>query len=1297
MATILLAAAGAALGSGFGGTVLGLSGAVIGRAIGATLGKVIDQRLLGSGSDAVDVGRIDRFRVMGASEGTGVAQVYGRVRLAGQVIWATRFQETAATSGGGKGAPQPEVTEYSYSVSLAIALCEGQILSVGRIWADGEEIAPKSIQMRVYRGGDAQQPDAKIEAVEGAGRAPAYRGIAYVVIEDLALGAFGNRVPQFSFEVFRAAPVAEDVAVAGLQEAVRGVAVIPGTGEYTLATTPVHFSDDPGVNRAANVNTRSGGTDFEVALAQLDAELPNCQSVSLVVSWFGDDLRCGACEIRPKVEQNAQDGEGMAWQAGGITRSSAQEVPKSGGNPVYGGTPADAAVIEAIQALRQAGKSVMFYPFILMEQLAANGKPDPWSGAADQPVLPWRGRITTARAAGQAGSSDRSAAAADEVADFFGTAQPGDFSVVAGQITYSGPAEWRYRRFILHYANLCAQAGGVDAFCIGSEMVGLTQIRGAGDSFPAVTRLRQLAQDVRAILGPDTKLGYAADWSEYFGCHRDGNVYFHLDPLWSDPAIDFIGIDNYMPLSDWRDGDDHADAGRGPIHDLAYLKSNIAGGEGYDWYYDSDESRAGQRRRPIEDGAFGEPWVFRYKDIRNWWGELHHNRQGAVRSVSPTAWVPGSKPIWFTEYGCPAMDKGTNQPNKFIDAKSSESQRPYGSDGRRDDLIQMQYLRAFSEYWGDPAANPTSPIYGGPMVDMSRAHVWTWDARPYPVFPNADDIWSDGGNHPRGHWLTGRATNQSLSAVVAAICTRAGLTAFDVSGLYGIVRGFWREDAETARQALQPLMLAYGFDAAERDGRIVFSMRDRRSQRVLARDTMAVADDLDGPQEAGRAAEAEMAGRVRVGFVGADGDYEWRQAQAIFPDDVSLGVSLTELPLVFTRVEARGIAERWLTESRVARDTTRFALPPSMRDIGAGDMVNVGGLDYRIDRVDLREYQTLDAVRVEPAVYQAGDGIDLLVKPRRYLAPLPTHALFLDLPLLTGEEVPHAPHLAVSARPWPGVVACWSAIGEADFSLNSRIEAASVMGRTQTILASARAGLWDRGPSLRVRLFSGALSSASELAVLNGANVMAIGDGSTDRWEVFQFQEAVLVAPQVYELRLRLRGQQGSDGLMPPVWPVGSDVVLLNATPRQIRLGPQARGLARSYRVGIAARGFNDRSVVKTELAFQGNGLRPYAPVHLRVSGVAGGQIFTWVRRTRVEGDGWSGTEVPLGEVTQSYSVRVTQNGTVLREATVDSPAWTYTNAQRTADGITGGYTFEVAQISESFGPGLSRAMQVPV
>ena len=53
-----------------------------------------------------------------------------------------------------------------------------------------------------------------------------------------------------------------------------------------------------------------------------------------------------------------------------------------------------------------------------------------------------------------------------------------------------------------------------------------------------------------------------------------------------DLPVDFVAIDNYMPLSDWRDGFDHADALEGwpANHDRGYLQANIAGGEGFDWF-----------------------------------------------------------------------------------------------------------------------------------------------------------------------------------------------------------------------------------------------------------------------------------------------------------------------------------------------------------------------------------------------------------------------------------------------------------------------------------------------------------------------------------------------------------------------------------------------------------------------------------------------------------------------------------------------------------------------------------------
>ena len=108
-----------------------------------------------------------------------------------------------------------------------------------------------------------------------------------------------------------------------------------------------------------------------------------------------------------------------------------------------------------------------------------------------------------------------------------------------------------------------------------------------------------------------------------------------------------------------------------------------------------------QRRVPITDGEYDEPWIWRFKDLRAWWANAHHERVGGVRRAEPTAWEPQSKPIRFTEYGCAAVDKGSNEPNRFLDPKSSESRLPRFSTGQRDDLMQMQYLRAMAGYWRD--------------------------------------------------------------------------------------------------------------------------------------------------------------------------------------------------------------------------------------------------------------------------------------------------------------------------------------------------------------------------------------------------------------------------------------------------------------------------------------------------------------------------------------------------------------------------------------------------------------------
>ena len=1299
MATILLSAAGLAIGGTVGGSVLGLSSAVIGRAAGAAVGRMIDARLLGANSAPVETGRVDRFRLTGAGEGTALTRLWGRMRLPGHVIWSGPFVESVRTSGGGKAsAPRPRTREHSYTVSLAIALCTGPITRVGRVWADGAEIARADLALSVYPGSEDQLPDPVIEAVEGAGTVPAFRGIAYVVIDSLDLGRFGNRVPQFTFEVFRPAAARDDATAEDLAHLVRAVAMIPGSGEYTLATTPVFIEKGFGETTAVNVHTAEGRADFSVATDALTEEMPACGAVSLVVSWFGNDLRAGQCTVRPRAEQTQTDAAAMPWVVSGAGRAAAGAVPQTPTGALYGGTPADASIRQAIADLKARGLKVMFYPFILMDQMAGNGLPDPWTGAADQPALPWRGRITLSTAPGRPGSPDGTAAATAQVAAFFGQAQPGHFTPSGQTVTYSGPQEWSLRRMILHYAHLCAAAGGVDSFCIGSELVGLTTIRdNAG--FPAVAQMVQLAAEVKAILGPGCKVGYAADWTEYSGYQPPGTAdkLFHLDPLWASPAVDFIGIDNYLPLSDWREGEDHADAAWGAIHNLDYLTANVAGGEYHDWYYHSDEARAAQIRTPITDGD-GEPWVWRLKDLRGWWSNPHHNRVGGVRQPAATAWVPRSKPIWFTEMGCAAIDKGTNQPNKFLDPKSSESALPFFSNGRRDDLIQVQYVRAMHRHFADPVNNPHAPGYGGPMVDMSMAHVWAWDARPWPAFPERTDVWDDGANHARGHWLNGRTTGRPLDSVVADICADAGVTGIDTSRLFGIVRGYAAEDTETPRAMLQPLMLAHGFDAAERDGRLVFANRTGTGARGLDPGALARDPEGEGGLSLLRAPDPETAGRVRLSFVAAEGSYDIALAEAALPDTPGAAVTDSDLRMVLTRAEARATAERWLVEARVARDGARFALPPSETAVGPGDILRLDGSPalWRVDRIEDRLLRSVEAVRIEPAALIPAEVEDDAPPPRLPATATPVEALFMDLPLLSGAEVPHAPHVGVTARPWPGAVAMQVATADAGYAPLATFPLPATAGLTLTALGASRSGLWDRGPALRVQLVQGALASADPGEVLAGANLCAIGDGTSDLWEVFQFAEAELIAPRTWDLRLRLRGQAGTDGVMPQEWPPGSRFVLLDQAVVQIDLPPNLRDVVRHYRYGPALRGMDDPSWRMQQRAFRGIGLRPLSVAHLRLRAAGGDWQADWIRRTRIDGDSWIPSEVPLGEGREAYLIRVTVNGIRRREVEVTAPAWTYTAAMQAADGVAGTRVLSVAQLSDQFGPGPFRSVTLP-
>ena len=204
MASLVLGIAGEAAGASLGSFSLfgaTISGAQIGGAIGAILGTEIDD-LIAPGTHVTRKSpRLTDVNIQASTEGAAIPRVFGRVRVAGQLLWATKFKETVLkskqTTGGGKGGRKVTETDigYRYSISFAVGLAAGIVTKIGRVWADGNLIDLSQFTTRFHAGDEAQTADPLTEEIEGLGNTPAYRGLAYIVFEDMDLTSFCNRIP----------------------------------------------------------------------------------------------------------------------------------------------------------------------------------------------------------------------------------------------------------------------------------------------------------------------------------------------------------------------------------------------------------------------------------------------------------------------------------------------------------------------------------------------------------------------------------------------------------------------------------------------------------------------------------------------------------------------------------------------------------------------------------------------------------------------------------------------------------------------------------------------------------------------------------------------------------------------------------------------------------------------------------------------------------------------------------------------------------------------------------------------
>ena len=192
---------------------------------GSLLGAILFPGKLPSGP------QLDDLHIQVSTYGVVVKRAWGSVRIAGNIIQATDLIEHSQTrrSGGFLFFPGPAQKVYYYTATWAVALCEGPVDSIRKIWADGKLIfdmsdgataAERSHSqglldspsrgITLHLGDSDQAADADLAALVPAGQQPGYQGLAYIIFRDYRLDNFGNRIPVITAEVITRAQTAPD-------------------------------------------------------------------------------------------------------------------------------------------------------------------------------------------------------------------------------------------------------------------------------------------------------------------------------------------------------------------------------------------------------------------------------------------------------------------------------------------------------------------------------------------------------------------------------------------------------------------------------------------------------------------------------------------------------------------------------------------------------------------------------------------------------------------------------------------------------------------------------------------------------------------------------------------------------------------------------------------------------------------------------------------------------------------------------------------------------------------------------
>ena len=345
----------------------------------------------------------------------------------------------------------------------------------------------------------------------------------------------------------------------------------------------------------------------------------------------------------------------------------------------------------------------------------------------------------------------------------------------------------------------------------------------------------------------------------------------------------------------------------------------------------------------------------------------------------------------------------------------------------------------------------------------------------------------------------------------------------------------------SARAAIEPLSLAFAFDAVEEGETIVFRPRGGRPIAMLIEDDLVI-DGERAECRLVRAQETELPVEVSLGFTEVAGDYRRATARSRRFVGASRREARADLAIVASDSVVERAADIWLQDLWAGRERAEFALPPSLIALSPGDVVALE-VRGRERLIEIGETVDAGAIGGEGAHDRPGDlsrsrasaTVRERTGARRERATGRYRARSADARggSRTGAPASRGTCLALAGR--DGGVAL---VRRELRTRGIRVDAGGGRHDARPSCARPRRTLGPR-KQFRVQLASGALAAQAELAVLNGANAVTIRNAQVE-WEVIQFADAELVGERTYRLSTLLRGQLGSEWAVREIVPAGA-------------------------------------------------------------------------------------------------------------------------------------------------------------